>query len=88
MTQEGGKKTIYSTKLKQRRVAKESDDIGVVIVNALDTATRQHLKNIGASEEDQVFLAITAHDFQPRVPRVQPRVEHLDEEARRKINFK
>ena len=56
-------KTVYHTRLCRRRLPKDSDDIGVAIVNALDTATRQHLVNIGASEEDQVFLAITAHDF-------------------------
>ena len=57
------KKTVYSTRLKQKRLPKESDDVGVAIVNALEASTRQHLTKIGASEEDRVFLAITAQDF-------------------------
>ena len=56
-------KTIYSTRLKLRRAPEESDDVGVAIVNALEASTRQHLDKIGARDEDQVFLAITAHEF-------------------------
>ena len=56
-------KTVYRTRLRQRRLPNNSDDVGVAIVNALETSTRQHLERIGAREEDRVFLAITAHDF-------------------------
>ena len=56
-------KTIYTTKLKQRRFPLKTDDVGVAIVKALEASTRQHLEKIGAREEDQVFLAITAHNF-------------------------
>ena len=58
------KKTVYHTKLRQRREPEDSDDIGVAIVNALEAATREHLKKIGASVEDRVFIAITAHEFE------------------------
>ena len=56
-------KNVYHTRLRQRRLPKDSDDVGVAIVNALETSTRQHLERIGAHPEDRVFLAITAHDF-------------------------
>ena len=56
-------KTVYRTRLKQMRLPKKSDDVGVAIVNAMEASTRQHLEKIGAREEDRVFLAITAHDF-------------------------
>ena len=57
-------KTIYSTKLRQRRDPQETDDLGVAIVSALEEATRQHLKRIGAKEEDRVFLALTSNGFE------------------------
>ena len=57
-------KTIYSTRLKQRRELKESDDMGVAIVNALEESTRQHLTKIEAQDEDRVFLALTPHGFE------------------------
>ena len=56
-------KTVYSTRLRQMRLPKDSDDVGVAIVKAMEGSTRQHLEKIGAREEDRVFLAITAHDF-------------------------
>ena len=56
-------KTVYRTKLKQKRSPRDTDDVGVAIVNAMEASTRQHLTKIGAREEDRVFLAITAHDF-------------------------
>ena len=57
-------KTVYQSHLHQNRAPEDSDDIGVVIVNALDTATHQHLAKIGARKEDRVFLAITPHGFE------------------------
>ena len=56
-------KTVYRTKLRQRRLPLKTDDVGVAIVNAMEASTRQHLEKIRAREEDRVFLAITAHDF-------------------------
>ena len=56
-------KTIYHTRLRQRRPPRDTDDVGVAIVNAMEESTRQHLTKIGAREEDRVFLAITAHEF-------------------------
>ena len=56
-------KTIYSTRLKQRREPVDSDDVGVAIVSALEEATQQHLQKIGARDEDQVFLALTPNGF-------------------------
>ena len=57
-------KTIYSTRLRQRRAPEVTDDIGVGIVNALEDGTRQHLQKIGARDEDRVFLALTPHGFE------------------------
>ena len=57
-------KTVYHTRLRQRRAPEETDDIGVGIVNALEDGTRQHLEKIGARDEDRVFLALTPHGFE------------------------
>lgn len=57
---EEGAKTVYSTKLRQRRDPNESDDMGVVIVSAMEEATKHHLERIGA----QVFLAMTSNGFE------------------------
>ena len=56
-------KSIYHTKLKQRRLPLDMDDIGVGIVNALEVSTRKHLQKIGARPEDRVFLAMTPNGF-------------------------
>ena len=56
-------KTIYSTRLKQRREPVDSDDVGVAIVSALEEAAQQHLQKIGARDEDRVFLALTPNGF-------------------------
>ena len=57
-------KTIYHTRLRQRRAPEDTDDMGVAIVNALEEATRQHLQRIEAQEEDRVFLALTPNGFE------------------------
>ena len=57
-------KTIYSTKLRQRRPPLDTDDVGVAIVSALEASTREHLNSIGARPEDRVFLAMTPHGFE------------------------
>ena len=57
-------KSIYSTRLKQRRPLEESDDMGVAIVSALEESTRQHLEKIEAQDEDRVFLAMTPNGFE------------------------
>ena len=57
-------KTVYHTRLRQRRAPKDTDDMGVAIVNALEESTRQHLTKIGAQDEDRVFLALTPHGFE------------------------
>ena len=57
-------KTIYNAKLKQRRNLKETDDMGVALVSALEEATREHLEKIGAQEEDRIFLAMTPQGFE------------------------
>ena len=58
-------KTIYHSRLRERRLPQDSDDIGVAIVNALETATGEHLAKIGASPEDRVFLTITPQSWRP-----------------------
>ena len=57
-------KTVYHTQLRQRRAPLDTDDMGVAIVNALEESTRQHLTNIGAQDEDRVFLALTPNGFE------------------------
>ena len=57
-------KTIYTTKLKQRRDPSNNEDVGVGIVNAMEESTRQHLDKIGANKEDRVFLAMTPNGFE------------------------
>ena len=57
-------KTIYNAKLRQRRDPEDSEDMGVAIVSALEEATLQHLRKIGAREEDRVFLAMTPQGFE------------------------
>ena len=57
-------KTVYSTRLRQRRAPEDTDDVGVAIVNAMEEATRQHLDKIGARDEDRVFLAMTPNGFE------------------------
>ena len=57
-------KTVYHTRLRQRRPPEDSDDMGVAIVKALEASTRQHLQKIGARPEDKVFLALTPHGFE------------------------
>ena len=57
-------KTVYNTRLKQRRELRKEDNMGVAIVTALEEATRQHLEKIGAREEDRVFLAMTPNGFE------------------------
>ena len=56
-------KTIYTTKLRQRRDPSNNEDVGVGIVSALEESTREHLNKIGAQDEDRVFLAITSQNF-------------------------
>ena len=57
-------KSIYSTRLRQRRALEETDDIGVAIVSALEDGTRQHLEKIGAQDNDRMFLALTPNGFE------------------------
>ena len=57
-------KTIYHTRLRQRRAPLDTDDIGVGIVKALEESTREHLTKIGARDEDRVFLALTPNGFE------------------------
>ena len=57
-------KTVFHTKLRQRRAPKDTDDMGVAIVSALEEATRQHLINIEAKDEDKVFLVLTPNGFE------------------------
>ena len=57
-------KTVFHAQLRQLRDPKDSDDMGVAIVSALEEATRQHLQKIGARPEDKVFLAITPNGFE------------------------
>ena len=57
-------KTIYSTKLRQRRPLEDTDDMGVAIVSALEEAAQQHLQKIDAQDEDRVFLAMTPNGFE------------------------
>ena len=56
-------KSVFSTKLQQLRAPNDTDDLGVGIVSALEEGTRQHLENIGAKEEDKVFLALSPSGF-------------------------
>ena len=57
-------KTVYHAQLRQLRDPLDTDDMGVAIVKALEEATGQHLTNIGARDEDKVFLAITPNGFE------------------------
>ena len=57
-------KSIYSTRLRQRRALEETDDIGVAIVSALEDGTLQHLQKIGAQDDDRMFLALTPNGFE------------------------
>ena len=57
-------KTVFHTQLRQRRAPKDTDDMGVAIVRAMEDGTRQHLERIGARDEDKVFLALTPHGFE------------------------
>ena len=57
-------KTLYHTRLRQRRPPEDTDDVGVAIVRALETSTREHLQKIGALPEDRVFLTMTPHGFE------------------------
>ena len=45
-------KTVYHTRLRQRRAPEDTDDMGVAIVKALEESTRQQLERIGARDED------------------------------------
>ena len=58
------RKTVYHAKLHQLRDPEDSDDMGVAIIKALEEATRHHLTNIGAKDEDRVFLALTPNGFE------------------------
>ena len=57
-------KTLYHTRLRQRRAPLDTDDMGVAIVRAMEDGTRQHLEKIGARDEDRVFLALTPNGFE------------------------
>ena len=57
-------KTVYHTRLRQRRELSETDDMGVAIVSALEDGTLQHLEKIGAQDEDRMFLALTPNGFE------------------------
>ena len=57
-------KTVFHTQLRQLRDPKDTDDMGVGIVRAMEEGTRQHLTNIGARPEDKVFLALTPNGFE------------------------
>ena len=58
------RKTVFHAQLQQLRDPEDTDDMGVAIIKALQEATRQHLANIGAKDEDRVFLAITPNGFE------------------------
>ena len=57
-------KSIYNTRLKQRRELQETDDMGEALVSALEDGVREHLEKIGARDEDRVFLAMTPQGFE------------------------
>ena len=57
-------KTVFHTQLRQLRDPKDTDDMGVGIVKALEEATREHLQKIGARPEDKVYLALTPNGFE------------------------
>ena len=76
-------KTVYHAQLRQLRDPKDTDDMGVGIVKALEGGTRQHLTKMGARPEDKVFLALTPNGFEHTYQTTEFLVKEIEEGSAR-----